>query len=303
MRHPRDDILQPGGGAAVLECRFRVLRVAGLLAGVLFTALGPAQGAADIEEEPPPFIVDPYELEWELYELELENYPAEKQGWLFTTEGASGERLWSQTKLIFGVGLGTVGILYSLPEKVTGWDRDIEIADLPARWWGNVSQAPEWDDDKLFFNYIGHPYCGGVYYQMARKSGYSPRDSLVYATVMSTFFWEYGIEAFAENPSIQDIIVTPLLGWIYGEWAYRTERKIIANHNRVLGSKILGGVSRFILDPIDPLGEFVNFVFGREWVITGPVAMQSAPPPDMAYDTEGAHVDAPTMSFEIERRF
>lgn len=194
--------------------------------------------------------------------------------WFITSEDADGQRLWSQTKLLFGVGLVTVGVLYCMPESVTNWDRDDGIDDLPDRWWKNVSRRPVWDKDDWAINYIGHTYCGGVYYMMARKSGYNQWDSFVYTTLMSTFFWEYGIESFAERPSIQDLVVTPLGGWLYGEWAYRCEQRIEENDNRVLGSKTIGGVSLFLLDPIDHLGQGVNRLFGREWVLTGRVTLR-----------------------------
>lgn len=187
-------------------------------------------------------------------------------------------RLWSQTKLMFGLGVVATGILYAMPESVTGWDRDVSPADLPARWWNNVSRPPIWDTDDWFFNYVGHPYCGGVYYQMARKSGYGSWGSFIYSTVMSTFFWEYGVEAFAERPSVQDLLLTSTAGWIYGEWAFRKERNIRANQGRLMGSRILGGTALFFLDPVDHLGDLVNRLTRRDWVITGS-AFVHAPPP------------------------
>ena len=33
-------------------------------------------------------------------------------------------------------------------------------------------------------------------------------------------------EAFAEVPSMQDLVITPVLGWAYGEWAYQKEMEI-----------------------------------------------------------------------------
>lgn len=201
---------------------------------------------------------------------------ASRESWLFTTPDADSDRLWSQTKLLLWVMVAGAGILYAMPESMTGWDQDVKITELPRRWWKNVSRCPEWDDNHWFYNYIGHPYVGGVYYQMARKSGYNQRDSFVYTTLMSTFYWEYGVEAFAERPSIQDLIVTPLAGWVYGEWAFRREKSIRANDNRVLGSRWLGGISLFFLDPIDHFGDWINRLVGREWVLTGSVVVLPA---------------------------
>lgn len=189
---------------------------------------------------------------------------------LFVTEGADSRRLWSQTRLIFAPGLVAVGILYTMPSDVTGWDKDV----MAGKWWDNVSRRPEWDKNHLAINYIGHAYFGGVYYQVARKSGYNQWDSFVYTTLMSTFFWEYGLEAFAERPSIQDLIYTPISGWLCGEWAYRAEQRILANGSQVLGSGLLGGFSLFFLDPVDHIGDWVNRLSGRDLVITGAVTLE-----------------------------
>jgi hypothetical protein len=182
-----------------------------------------------------------------------------------------GERLWSQTKLVAVMGLGVAGVLAVMPESVTGWSDDSSIDELPQRWWDNVRSGPVWDDDDWQLNFIGHPYFGGVYYQVARKSGFSQWDSFVYSALMSAFYWEYGVEAFAEVPSIQDLIVTPIGGWLYGEWAYNTEKAILAQGGTVMNSRILGSISLFLLDPIENIGNGINSVFGKELVQTSSI--------------------------------
>jgi hypothetical protein len=186
---------------------------------------------------------------------------------LFRPEyGEDGARAWSQTKSVFIYGFGVIGVLLLLPEESTGWDKE---DDAFGKWVENVKAGPEWDRNKWYYNYVGHTYVGGVYYQVARKSGYRQWDSFMYTVLMSTFYWEYGIEAFAEVPSIQDLVFTPLAGWLYGEWAYQTEKKVRDNENRVLGSGILGNVSLFFLDPIDSIGRGVNRVTGKNLVKSG----------------------------------
>lgn len=239
-------------------------------------------------------------------ELHLPPPPADietarqSSSWLFTSPNAHGERLWSQTKLMLGVGVIAVGALYAMPASITGWDKDIKVGDLPSRWWDNVSHGPVWDTDDWFFNYVTHPYCGGVYYVMARKSGYSQRDSFIYSALMSTFFWEYGIEAFAENPSIQDLITTPVGGWLYGEWAYHREQEIIANGGRLLGSRFLGSIARFFIDPMDRMGSWINRRTGRNWIYTGDVSIRP-----LAFATPGAIPanDDVKVTFRLAVRF
>ncbi|OHD91785.1 MAG: hypothetical protein A2552_00180 [Sulfuricurvum sp. RIFOXYD2_FULL_44_160] len=72
---------------------------------------------------------------------------------------------------------------------------------------------------------------------------------------MSTFVWEYGYEAFAEVPSIQDLIFTPLLGSFLGEGMYILEGKLDQKGGEVFGSRALGNVSYFFLDPLGRIAD------------------------------------------------
>ncbi len=204
---------------------------------------------------------------WKTIEINPALYAHPYRVSLFNPQnGEDGARAWSQTKSVFVYGLGVMGILVVLPEEYTGWNTD---SDIFRKWYDNISEGPEWDRNNWAYNYIGHTYSGGVYYQVARKSGYRQWDSFLYSFLMSTFYWECGIEAFAEVPSIQDLVVTPVLGWVYGEWAYQTEIKIRANHSEVLGSGLLGSIVLFILDPVDGLGRGVNRLSGQNWIKSG----------------------------------
>lgn len=180
--------------------------------------------------------------------------------------GERGDRVWSQTKSVFGYGLGVGAFLYAMPEDFTNWDKDGEVF---GKWGDNVTEVAVWDRDVWYINYIGHPYFGGVYYQIARKSGYRQWDSFVYSAMMSTFYWEFGVEAFAEKPSIQDLIATPVGGWLFGEWMYQKEMDIRANGNTLWGSEDWGSVALFFLDPVDSLGRGVNQLFDRQVVKAG----------------------------------
>ena len=182
-------------------------------------------------------------------------------------QGEDSARLWSQTKSVGAYGLGVAGFLALLPSELTHWEKsDVNLLD---KWRDNVRGGPVWDRAVCGINYIGHPYFGGVYYQAARKSGYRQWDAFVYSFLMSTFYWEYGVEAFAETPSIQDLVVTPVLGWVYGEWAFNKEREIILGGGTVLGSERLGNTTLFFLDPIDSIGRGINSLIGKEVIKAG----------------------------------
>ena len=191
----------------------------------------------------------------------LEYWQLERQGWditLFDHHPREDQAwLWYQTKVTFGLALGALGVIALLPEHISKWDKS-NIRPF-RKWWQNVKSGPVWDTDKWYINYIGHPYFGGVYYVAARSSGYNPWNSFIYSFLMSTFVYEYGVEAMCEVPSIQDVIVTPVGGWLYGELAYRGKKNILANDSKVLGSPLLGAAALWLLDPV---GEFSQWLSG-----------------------------------------
>lgn len=159
--------------------------------------------------------------------------------------------------------IAAVGVLVVLPESVSKWDlNELQKKSLEERWQEHVTTKPVWDKDTFAINYIGHPVFGAVYYTMARDDGLSIFGSAMFSTVMSTFFWEYGYEAFAEIPSVQDLIFTPLIGSFLGEGMHVLEKELDANNGMVWGSKGLGNVSYFFLNPMGNiahgLGDFFD---------------------------------------------
>ena len=159
--------------------------------------------------------------------------------------------------------IGTIGVLLLLPESVTKWDLDsLKEKSLFERWKYNVEAGPVIDEDDFIVNYIGHPVSGAWYYNMVRNDGFDEFDSFLYSVFVSTFIWEYGYEAFAEIPSIQDLIATPVMGAFIGEYFYYLEKKLDKNRGLIWNSKSLGNISYFLLDPIgnvsDGLSKFFN---------------------------------------------
>ena len=154
---------------------------------------------------------------------------------------------------LFGVTTVVVfGVLWVLPESVTNWDKeDMKENGITDKWKQNVKAGPVWDSDNFFLNFIAHPYAGAVYYMTARSSGFTMFESFVYSAFVSTFFWEYGIEAFAEIPSWQDLFVTPIVGSMFGEGFFYLKKSIIKNDSRVLNSRLLGKTTIFLMDPFN----------------------------------------------------
>ncbi len=161
--------------------------------------------------------------------------------------------------------VGTMGVLWAMPGEVTGWDKKAIRANpdgIFAEYKQNIKAGPVWDKDDAFFNYFAHPAAGAAYYTLSRHNGKSPLESFGYSFAMSTFFWEYGFEAFAEIPSMQDLIITPVIGSLLGEAAFQYEKKIRAEGGKVLGSKTLGSIALIILNPAGAFSDAVNKALG-----------------------------------------
>jgi len=170
------------------------------------------------------------------------------------------KRLGYNFGIYVGAALISYGVLWIMPESITGWDKEsMRKGGMFKRWKDNVKKGPVWDTDSFYLNWIMHPFIGGVYYMSARGSGYKRWESFTFSFLMSTFFWEYGVEAFAEVPSWQDIIITPTVGSLIGEGFFIAKRKIIQNEKKVLNSRFLGSVSLFIIDPINTIVDGLGY--------------------------------------------
>ena len=172
---------------------------------------------------------------------------------------SNSNKLVKETRNVGILGLGVMGAIFALPEEISHWDRkDMKLNVLGAKWKNNVRNGPVWDKDDLAINYIGHPYSGAVYYVVARHAGYSAWQSFGYSAIMSSFFWEYGLEAFAEKPSIQDLIVTPIIGALIGEKFYEWDKEIRAKDGELLNSKRLGSTALFLMNPAGEISKGMN---------------------------------------------
>ncbi|WP_281757010.1 DUF3943 domain-containing protein [Helicobacter suis] len=145
--------------------------------------------------------------------------------------------------------LGIIG-MYLMPESVTHWTKE-KFGFLS--WLENVSLGPHFDDDLFIFNWVMHPYFGGIYYMQARTAGYRFPTGVFFTFLVSTFFWEFGLEAFVEIPSIQDLICTPTLGPLVGEIFYHTSKRLQNQERKYLITKFLTGLALFAMD-------FIGFV-------------------------------------------
>lgn len=143
--------------------------------------------------------------------IELYSHPAAPR-----TYGSMFLKAWVP---MTGVEVGLLAVTASLPKSWTGWSAHF-VRDGVNHLGRAYTEPPVMDTDWWFHNYVGHPYGGSLYYNAVRSQGASQRQSTFFAFVLSTQ-WEYFFEAFAERPSIQDLIVTPVAGTILGELSHR----------------------------------------------------------------------------------
>jgi len=164
--------------------------------------------------------------------------------------------LTRDTALLVGYQLVGAGIIYLLPESISNWsddDKDISFA----KWWDHV-QNPQWDQDGWALNYVAHPYFGATYYIRARERGFGRIESFLYSAFASALY-EFGVEAIAERPSIQDLIVTPVGGALLGGFVFEPIRSWVKNKPELkwYDHAILIGT-----DPIGALNYMVESLLG-----------------------------------------
>jgi hypothetical protein len=138
--------------------------------------------------------------------------------------------------------IALLSVTATLPKSWTGWSAHF-VRDGANHFKEAWTEPPIVDTDWWFHNYIGHPYGGSIYYNSVRSQGASVRESFFMSMILSTQ-WEYVFEAVAERPSIQDLIITPVVGSLLGEAIHRTTTRMRQN-----GTNILEKVFITLLNP------------------------------------------------------
>lgn len=173
------------------------------------------------------------------------------------------ERDWAGMRrdlyYLMGWQVVATAIIYQAPFEVSNWN-EAEKENLGFEQWRDNITDVVWDEDHWAVNYVTHPYWGAGYYIRGRERGFSRKESFWIAALYSTVY-EFGVESFLEQPSIQDIIVTPTLGTAVGIW-FEKVRTRIRNQPEPLKLR-----HRFVLGMTDPLGALnrgVDRVFGLD---------------------------------------
>jgi hypothetical protein len=166
------------------------------------------------------------------------------------------------TWYFLGYQVATIGILYMMPEGVSGWTEEQKEEYSLSIWWEHVTN-PTWDSDDDYINYLLHPYWGAAYFVRARERGYDNKQAFWYSVLLSSMY-EFGVEALFEEPSIQDLIVTPVFGSWLGTYFMRV-RGDIREHSATRGYRTTKEKWVWVLtDPLGSLNSMFDNWFGWE---------------------------------------
>lgn len=121
-------------------------------------------------------------------------------------------KLFRASMLSMGYNSVVVGLLLAVPRDFSKWDKP----DYRGQFKHTFTHPPVIDDDHWYINYLGHPYQGAFYYNNLRSQGARVWQAGLYCWANS-WLWEYLFEGGFEQPSIQDMVVTPVAGVLLGE--------------------------------------------------------------------------------------
>ncbi|HMV03769.1 MAG TPA: DUF3943 domain-containing protein [Chitinophagales bacterium] len=133
-------------------------------------------------------------------------------------------------KVLRGMGLSfasqgmSTALLLVVPADFSNW----KVHSYRENFKNAYTKPPVIDHDVWYINYIGHPYQGSWYYNAYRSQGAKWWQSALFSFGHSTF-WEYLIESGFERPSVQDLIVTPVIGSLLGELFHFSTMKMSKN--------------------------------------------------------------------------
>jgi len=128
---------------------------------------------------------------------------------------------------IFGVSI----ILY----PITQWD-NVKDKGSFSKYKSNFGKIT-FDQDSPFWNWFVHPISGSQLFLYYRANGYSKTSSLT-MTFLSSALFEFFVEIYQEEASVQDLYQTPVLGSILGLGIENLSLYLI-NSGNILG-KIIG---------------------------------------------------------------
>jgi hypothetical protein len=107
---------------------------------------------------------------------------------------------------------------------------------------------PVWDNDSAVWNYGVHPIMGSFSYLAYRNKHAHWAEAFAGAAVNS-FIYEYIIAGATQQPSINDLLVTPVLGSLLGEGIYQLKKRLLRDQH-------LNTIEKIVITITDPFEVF-----------------------------------------------
>lgn len=146
---------------------------------------------------------------------------------LRNAEATFGRKMLRGGLLVHGAEALSFGLLAVLPSHISQWE-SLTASAFSNNFKRTYTSPPVFDKDKWYINYVGHPYQGAYFYNAVRSQNANIWQSSLF-TLGHVLFWEYGIEGGLEQPSIQDMLVTPIAGIVLGEGIHRATLAMAKN--------------------------------------------------------------------------
>lgn len=144
---------------------------------------------------------------------------------------------------------------------IEDWQYKLNWHDQSKRWF--TLDAWRFDSNAFSLNWT-HSLAGCIYYNFARTSGLDQKNSFLF-TLAASAWWEYVAE-WREVVSINDMIFTPVGGYITGEFWYRMTRSL---QNRFKPAALVLNPA-LAFNPSRRLGEKDK---GGEWRLGGEISL------------------------------
>jgi len=123
-----------------------------------------------------------------------------------------------------------------------------------SQWERTFNEPPFRDEDHWSWNYLAHPFMGSTSYLAYRNCGGSWFEGFIGAALNSVIY-EYAIAGAMQQPSYNDMIITPILGSILGESTYRLNRWFVKDRYLT----ILERIAVTLLDPFEVIYHRFNY--------------------------------------------
>ena len=134
---------------------------------------------------------------------------------LHNQKSGIGRKIGVATGYTMAYHVAIYGLLFAVPQNVSQWT-PAHKQNFGANYRNTFTKPVALDRDRWYVNYIGHPYQGAFYYNSMRAQGAEMWQASMFAFA-NTAIWEFFLEGAIEQPSVQDLLVTPIAGTLLGE--------------------------------------------------------------------------------------